>query len=95
MTYKYQIYTFQNGLGETVFCAKRVGWLPPRFTPWVEELVYSHSHRRAYHHSKWDSRDGVLNAIRNDAKAQDLQCKRSKRKAMKLIIVEDESVEVQ
>lgn len=91
-TYKYQIYTFQNGLGETVFRAKRVGGLPPRFTPWVKESVFRLGN--SWDFSRWDSRDGVVAAIQKDAKSQDATTRYRKQKQLKLIIVEDESVEV-
>lgn len=92
MTYKYQIRTFQNGLGETVFRAKRVGWLPSRFAPWVKERVFGLDTSWGY--SRWTSRDGVVAAIQKDAKEQDESARYRKQKQLKLIIVEDESVEV-
>lgn len=92
-TYHYRIYTFRNGLGETVFRAKRVGWLPPRFTPWVEEVIVRYDWNSSC--SKWDSRDGATAAIQKDAQKQGESARYRKQKQCKLIIVEDESVEVQ
>lgn len=92
MTYHYRIYTFQNGLGETIFRAKRVGWLPPRFTPWIEETVIRFDW--PLRDSKWSSRDSVVAAIQKDAQKQYEISRRLKQKQLKLIIVEDESVEI-
>lgn len=92
MTFHYRIYTFENSLGETVFRAKHVGWLPAWATPWVVgPICYGTG---LWDYSKWGHRDGVMEAIREDAKERDSKVRASKRKALKLVVVEDVPVEV-
>lgn len=65
---------------------------PAWFAPWVEETTFRLDWLASY--SKWGSRDGVVAAIQKDAKKQDESARYRKQKQLKLVIIEDESVEV-
>jgi len=94
MTCHYRIYTFQNGLGETVFRAKPVHkFLPQWATRWVEFADFSGI--VVIHWTKWGQREGVLSAIERDARSRDRAARSAKEKVLKLVITEDVPVEVQ
>ena len=90
MTYHYRIYTFQNGFGNTVFRAKRAGVLPAFLESWIEGWDY---HKDVYR-SIWESRDIVMEAIKVDAISRFAKKKDAMREKLKLIVVEDQSVDV-
>ncbi len=62
MTYQYRIYTFHNGLGETVFRAKPIHrFIPQCFIKWIH--VQYGSLRR----SEYSNRDWAVTAIETHA----------------------------
>lgn len=93
-TYHYRIYTFQNGLGETVFRAKPVHrFLPQWAISWVDERTFTI--KSGYNwFDKWGNRDGVMAAINGHATDRARDVSLAKRQALKLIITEDVPVEV-
>lgn len=100
MTYKYRIYTFQNGLGETIFRAKRVRWLPAWATAWVSAGIVDTLYGSRFAHSEWQSskwrnREALVGAIQQDAQNQYNSKRHKMGQTLKLVMVEDESVEVQ
>lgn len=94
MTYHYRIYTFQNGLGETVFRAKPVHrFLPQWAIAWVDERIFSIKSSNDWF-DKWRNRDGVMAAINGDARDRARDMRLSQGKKLKLVITEDVPVEV-
>jgi hypothetical protein len=100
MTYHYRIYTFQNGLGETVFRAKRGSRLFHQwFQGWVSVGVTDAAHAQKFAYSewlesRWASREAVMAAIEEDARKQNQGRLYRMGNTLRLVIVEDESVEI-
>ena len=99
MTYHYRIYTFQNGLGETVFRAKPVDrWRPQWTREWVRAYVQCMSGKTVVNSSwasdRWVYREGVMAAIHEHATARAQSEHFARKKALKLVITEDVPVEV-
>lgn len=99
MTYHYRIYTFQNGLGETVFRAKRVRWLPAWATAWVSVGVTDAAHVQKFAYSewfndKWANREAVMAAIQEDARKRNQERLYKMGNTLRLVITEDKSVEI-
>lgn len=93
MTYHYRIYTFQNGLGETVFRAKPVHKFLPQWTiEWVDVRTFSRGGYEWF--DKWGNRDGVMAAINGHARDRARDMRLSQGKKLKLVITEDVPVEV-
>lgn len=98
-TYHYRIYTFHNGLGETVFRTKRVDRLWPQWTQeWVCAYVGGISGESvidtSWHNDRWTSRGAVMAAIHEHATARARSEHFTQQRTLKLIITEDVPVEV-
>lgn len=100
MTYRYRIYTFQNGLGETVFRAKHVSHF---FSQWINSWVSvgiadtsdkQRFSRTEWLYSKWENRGTVLAAIQEDAEQRNRKRLYRMGNTLKLVITEDVPVEV-
>ena len=70
----------------------------------VKRVGYNLGHEDAVKHvtagiiavcwTKWGQREGVLSAIQRDARSRDRSARSAKEKVLRLVIIEDESVEV-
>ena len=99
MTYHYRIYTFQNGLGETVYRARHAGLFTAITRAWVSVGVTDTlcGQRFAYSewfNDKWANREAVMAAIQEDARKRNQERLYKMGNTLRLVITEDESVEV-
>ena len=94
MTYHYRIYTFQNGLGETVFRAKPIHrFWPQCMTSWLEERTFSI--KAGYNtYDKWANRDRVMAAINDHATDRARERRADQADTLKLIVTEDVPVKI-
>jgi hypothetical protein len=86
ITFKYRIYQFENGLGETVYRAKRVGAFMG-LRPWVNVFHWRDNGYRWI--EKWETREEVEDAILADAEERRRHIRYGQARKLRLIITED------